>query len=111
MWVPALRHTAEEALRRVRDTIPVLRSVQPLSMMTIIITRFRRTHPMDDRTTATIEYGVTPTEVMASMPGIDFVRAIFDGKLPAPPALQNIGAFDIRQDRRRRQFAVEDGAD
>ena len=49
---------------------------------------------MDDRPTPKIEYGVTPTEVMASMPGIDFVRAIFDGKLPAPPIMQNIEPFD-----------------
>ena len=26
------------------------------------------------------EYGVTPTEVMASMAGLDFVRAIFAGR-------------------------------
>src|SRR6195256_3662757 len=49
---------------------------------------------MHDKTAATIEYGVTPTEVMASMPGIDFVRAIFGGKLPAPPIMQNIEPFD-----------------
>jgi uncharacterized protein (TIGR00369 family) len=49
---------------------------------------------MDDRPTANIEYGVTPTEVMAAMPGIDFVRAIFDGKLPAPPIMQTIEPFD-----------------
>jgi len=49
---------------------------------------------MHDKTAAPIEYGVTPTEVMASMPGIDFVRAIFDGKLPAPPIMQNIEPFD-----------------
>ncbi len=49
---------------------------------------------MDDQTAATIEYGVTPAEVMASMPGIDFVRAIFDGKLPAPPIMQSIEPFD-----------------
>jgi uncharacterized protein (TIGR00369 family) len=49
---------------------------------------------MDDRPTPNIEYGVTPTEVMAAMPGIDFVRAIFDGKLPAPPIMQNIEPFD-----------------
>ena len=49
---------------------------------------------MDDKTAAPIEYGVTPTEVMASMPGIDFVRAIFDGELPAPPIMQNIEPFD-----------------
>src|SRR5712664_3560982 len=49
---------------------------------------------MDDRPTAKIEYGVTPTEVMAAMPGIDFVRAIFDGKLPTPPIMQTIEPFD-----------------
>jgi uncharacterized protein (TIGR00369 family) len=49
---------------------------------------------MDDTTTPKIEYGVTPTEIMASMTGIDFVRAIFDGKLPAPPIMQTIEPFD-----------------
>src|SRR3954466_7393238 len=49
---------------------------------------------MDDRVFPKIEYGVTPTEVMASMAGIDFVRAIFDGKLPAPPIMQTIEPFD-----------------
>ncbi|MDI1263808.1 MAG: PaaI family thioesterase [bacterium] len=50
---------------------------------------------MDDRTKAAgYEYGVTPTHVMASMSGLDFVRAIFDGKLPAPPIMQNIEPFD-----------------
>jgi len=49
---------------------------------------------MDDSTAAKIEYGVTPTEVMASMAGIDFVRAVFDGKLPAPPIMQTVEPFD-----------------
>jgi uncharacterized protein (TIGR00369 family) len=49
---------------------------------------------MDDRPALPIEYGVTPTEVMASMAGIDFVRAIFAGRLPAPPIMENIGPFD-----------------
>jgi uncharacterized protein (TIGR00369 family) len=49
---------------------------------------------MDDTTTAKIEYGVTPTEILASMTGIDFIRAIFDGKLPAPPIMQTIEPFD-----------------
>ncbi len=49
---------------------------------------------MDHKTTPTIEYGVTPPEVMASMAGIDFVRAIFEGKLPAPPIMQSIEPFD-----------------
>src|SRR5467141_1650326 len=50
---------------------------------------------MDDRTTAKVEYGVTPTQVMASMTGIDFVRAIFERKLPAPPIMQTVEPFDF----------------
>jgi uncharacterized protein (TIGR00369 family) len=49
---------------------------------------------MDDATAPKVEYGVTPTDVMAAMAGIDFVRAIFDGKLPAPPIMQSIEPFD-----------------
>jgi len=50
---------------------------------------------MDDPTaSAKIEYGVTPPEVVASMAGLDFVRAIFDGRLPAPPIMQTIEPFD-----------------
>jgi uncharacterized protein (TIGR00369 family) len=49
---------------------------------------------MVDNTAPNIEYGVTPTEVMASMAGLDFVRAIFDGKLPAPPIMQTVEPFD-----------------
>ena len=49
-------------------------------------------------TASKVEYGVTPTQVMASMAGIDFVRAIFDGRLPAPPILQNIEPFDTSAD-------------
>ena len=45
-------------------------------------------------TASKTEYGVTPTEVMASMAGIDFVRAMFAGTLPAPPIMQNIETFD-----------------
>jgi uncharacterized protein (TIGR00369 family) len=49
---------------------------------------------MDHTTAAKIEYGVTPTEVMASMPGIEFVRAIFTDKLPSPPIMQTVEPFD-----------------
>src|SRR4030081_3993878 len=49
---------------------------------------------MDDQTAPKIEYGVTPAEVVASMTGLDFVRAIFEGKLPAPPVMQTIEPFD-----------------
>ena len=49
---------------------------------------------MTDNPARKVEYGVTSTEVMASMTGIDFLRAMFDGKLPAPPIMQNIEPFD-----------------
>src|SRR3984893_6628838 len=49
---------------------------------------------MDAPTAPKIEYGVTPTNVMAAMAGVDFVRAIFDGTLPAPPIMQTIEPFD-----------------
>ena len=49
---------------------------------------------MDAPSPRKIEYGVTPTEIMASMAGIDFVRATFDGKLPTPPIMQTIEPFD-----------------
>jgi uncharacterized protein (TIGR00369 family) len=49
---------------------------------------------MDDTAAAKIEYGVTPTDAMAAMPGIDFVRAIFAGKLPSPPIMQTVEPFD-----------------
>src|SRR3954467_366392 len=49
---------------------------------------------MRDKSAPPIEYGVTPTDIMASMPGIEFVRAIFEGKLPAPPIMQTIEPFD-----------------
>ena len=49
---------------------------------------------MSDTLAPKIEYGVTPTPIMASMPGIDFVRAIFAGKLPTPPIMQTIEPFD-----------------
>ncbi len=40
------------------------------------------------------QYGVTPIEVMAKMPGLDFVSAIFEGRLPAPPIMQGVKPFD-----------------
>src|SRR5882724_9632071 len=49
---------------------------------------------MHDKPAPRVEYGVTPTHVMASMTGLDFVRAIFEGKLPAPPIMQNVEPFD-----------------
>jgi len=41
-----------------------------------------------------VEYGVTPAEIVASMAGVDFVRAMFAGKLPAPPIMQTVEPFD-----------------
>jgi uncharacterized protein (TIGR00369 family) len=50
---------------------------------------------MNDKSSAAkVEYGVTPTQVMASMTGLDFVRAFFAGKLPAPPIMQTIEPYD-----------------
>ena len=49
---------------------------------------------MDDQMARKTQYGVTPPEVMASMAGLDFVRAIFDGRLPSPPIMQTIEPFD-----------------
>ena len=49
---------------------------------------------MHDQTAPSIEYGVTPPEVVASMAGLDFVRAIFEGRLPAPPIMQTVEPFD-----------------
>src|ERR1700692_290441 len=49
---------------------------------------------MHDQTTPTLEFGVTPTEIMAAMPGLDFVRAIFAGRSPPPPIMQTVAPFD-----------------
>jgi uncharacterized protein (TIGR00369 family) len=49
---------------------------------------------MNDQTAPEVEYGVTPTDVMASLAGVDFVRAIFDGRLPSPPIMQTVEPFD-----------------
>jgi len=49
---------------------------------------------MTDQPARNTEYGVTPAEIMAAMAGIDFVRAIFSGKLPEPPIMQPVEQFD-----------------
>src|SRR3954463_14286490 len=64
-------------------------------MTTIII---NRKSPMDDDTAAPVAYGVTPAHIMASMPGLEFVRAIFEGRLPAPPIMQTVEPFDSTAD-------------
>jgi acyl-coenzyme A thioesterase PaaI-like protein len=49
---------------------------------------------MDDKLARKLEFGVTPAEVLASMPGIDFVRAMFAGQFPEPPIMQTVEPFD-----------------
>jgi uncharacterized protein (TIGR00369 family) len=49
---------------------------------------------MSDPATREITYGVVPLSVLASMPGLDFVRGIFEGRLPEPPIMQTIKPFD-----------------
>jgi uncharacterized protein (TIGR00369 family) len=50
---------------------------------------------VDDKTgKPAIEYGVVPIDVMASMSGLDFVRAIFARQLPEPPIMQTVKPFD-----------------
>ena len=44
-------------------------------------------------------YGVTPTAVMAAMPGLDFVRAMFNGELPDPPIMHLIEPFDCTAEK------------
>jgi uncharacterized protein (TIGR00369 family) len=53
---------------------------------------------MDAAPAPKVEYGVTPPHVMASMSGLDFVRGIFESRLPAPPIMQGIEPFDQTAD-------------
>lgn len=53
---------------------------------------------MDEKPAAKVEYGVTPTREMASTTGLEFVRAMFAGKYPAPPIMQNIEPYDQSAD-------------
>jgi uncharacterized protein (TIGR00369 family) len=49
---------------------------------------------MDDQTALKEGFGVVPISVLASRPGLDFVRGIFDGSLPQPPIMQTVEPFD-----------------
>ena len=49
---------------------------------------------MDAQPALDTEYGVTPTAVMAAMPGVEFVRAMFAGQFPTPPIMQTVEPFD-----------------
>src|SRR6516164_1481263 len=42
----------------------------------------------------TIQYGVVPIDVIASMSGLDYVRAFFARRLPEPPIMQTVEPFD-----------------
>jgi uncharacterized protein (TIGR00369 family) len=46
----------------------------------------------------TPEYGVTPTEVLVTMSGLDVARGIFSGQLPQPPIMEGVGPFDCTAD-------------
>jgi uncharacterized protein (TIGR00369 family) len=43
-------------------------------------------------------FGVVPVSVLAAMPGLEFVRGVFDGTLPQPPIMQTIAPFDCMAD-------------
>ena len=79
-------------IRSGHDELWLVRLPKSISMMMIIISA--GTSPWPTRPAPKVEYGVTPPDVMARMAGLDFVRGIFDGKLPAPPIMQTIEPFD-----------------
>ena len=54
---------------------------------------------MTDSPTPKVTYGVVPTEQMAAMPGLDFVRGIFARTLPEPPIMQTVEPFDCSVER------------
>ena len=43
-------------------------------------------------------FGTVTMDVLSSMAGIDFVRSVFDGRLPQPPIMQTIEPFDCSAD-------------
>jgi uncharacterized protein (TIGR00369 family) len=49
---------------------------------------------MDGKAAREIEYGVVPLQVLAGLSGLDFVRGVFEGRLPEPPIMQTIAPFD-----------------
>ena len=53
---------------------------------------------MDDNAASRSGYGTVAMDVLASMAGIDFVRSVFDGRLPQPPIMQTIEPFDCSAD-------------
>src|SRR5258708_21831632 len=63
------------------------RAGSSFSMMYIIAKYAAGNSLIDDKAAPTIVYPVTPTEVMASLAGIAFGPAIFDGTRPPPPLI------------------------
>jgi uncharacterized protein (TIGR00369 family) len=61
---------------------------------TVVSSRQKGRAIMDKSGEQTIKYGVTPVDVMVSMSGLDFVRAIFARRLPEPPIMQTVEPFD-----------------
>jgi uncharacterized protein (TIGR00369 family) len=53
---------------------------------------------MDDNAAFRPGYGTVPMDVLTSMAGIDFVRSVFDGRLPQPPIMQTIDPFACSAD-------------
>jgi len=43
-------------------------------------------------------FGTVTMDVLSSMAGLDFVRSVFDGRLPQPPIMQTIEPFDCSAD-------------
>jgi uncharacterized protein (TIGR00369 family) len=60
-------------------------------MMPIITSEETR---MDGQAALKPGFGVVPLSVLASRPGLDFVRGIFDQTLPQPPIMQTVEPFD-----------------
>jgi len=54
--------------------------------------------------TCSTTFGVAPLETMKSMSGLEFLRSIADGRLPAPPIAQTLG-FHIAEVSQGLQFA------
>lgn len=54
-------------------------------------------------------WGVTPLETMASMSGLDFLLAIKEGRLPAPPIAKLLGFDLIEVEKGRAVFSGKPG--
>ena len=53
---------------------------------------------MEDNAALMPGYGTVAMDVLATMSGLDFVRSVFDGRLPQPPIMQTIEPFDCSAD-------------